>query len=143
MTRSGQLGAAALTVAALCLTSALAFDDAQYPDLKGQWIRVSPPGQPASSCHTFCPGGIVRAAVALQSRSVCARAAPAEQTKAATVSSRTPANPRLPIYADLRGRLARRTIANASRKDRTLRPLPSMRNPARAAQNFWRTAHDP
>ena len=22
-------------------------DDAQYPDLKGQWIRVSPPGQPA------------------------------------------------------------------------------------------------
>jgi hypothetical protein len=47
MTRSGQLGAVALTVAALCLTSAQAFDDAQYPDLKGQWIRVSPPGQPA------------------------------------------------------------------------------------------------
>jgi hypothetical protein len=40
-------------VAALCglalssLTSAAyAFDDAQYPDLSGQWRRISPPGQP-------------------------------------------------------------------------------------------------
>jgi hypothetical protein len=42
------IGAAALT-AALCLAtgSAPAFDDAKYPDLKGQWIRVAPPGQPA------------------------------------------------------------------------------------------------
>ena len=42
------IGAVALT-AALCLAvgSAQAFDDAKYPDLKGQWIRVSPPGQPA------------------------------------------------------------------------------------------------
>jgi hypothetical protein len=51
MTRSGQLGAVALTVAVLCVGSVCsavwAFDDAQYPDLKGQWIRVSPPGQPA------------------------------------------------------------------------------------------------
>jgi hypothetical protein len=47
MTGSGQLSALALIVAALCLGTAQAFDDAQYPDLKGQWIRVSPPGQPA------------------------------------------------------------------------------------------------
>jgi hypothetical protein len=42
------IGTIALT-AAFCLAmgSAQAFDDAKYPDLKGQWIRVSPPGQPA------------------------------------------------------------------------------------------------
>jgi len=41
-------GAGALAVA-LCATatSALAFDDAMYPDLSGQWRRISPPGQPA------------------------------------------------------------------------------------------------
>jgi hypothetical protein len=41
-------GAAAL-MAALSMTSvgALAFDDAMYPDLKGRWSRISPPGQPA------------------------------------------------------------------------------------------------
>src|SRR5215475_2802420 len=35
--------------AALCLSAdcAQAFDDATYPDLKGQWIRITPPGQPA------------------------------------------------------------------------------------------------
>jgi hypothetical protein len=33
---------------ALCaaISAAQAFDDAQYPDLKGQWRRISPPGQP-------------------------------------------------------------------------------------------------
>jgi hypothetical protein len=31
----------------LPLAGALAFDDAQYPNLKGQWTRISPPGQPA------------------------------------------------------------------------------------------------
>jgi hypothetical protein len=36
--------AAALSVAA---TGTRAFDDAQYPDLRGQWRRVAPPGQPA------------------------------------------------------------------------------------------------
>jgi len=40
------IGAAALT-AALCLGQAQAFDDAMYPDWKGQWRRISPPGQPA------------------------------------------------------------------------------------------------
>ena len=43
--------AAVLLVSALCASGAQAFDDATYPDLKGQWIRVSPPGQPA-----FDPG---------------------------------------------------------------------------------------
>src|SRR5258708_12725289 len=35
--------------AALCLSAdcVQAFDDATYPDLKGQWIRITPPGQPA------------------------------------------------------------------------------------------------
>ena len=51
MRGSISLTAAALIAAALCLGSACgavwAFDDAQYPDFKGQWIRVSPPGQPA------------------------------------------------------------------------------------------------
>jgi hypothetical protein len=44
----GLIGAAALT-AALCMAmpDAQAFDDAQYPDLKGQWRRIAPPGQPA------------------------------------------------------------------------------------------------
>jgi len=34
--------------AALCLSAdrVQAFDDATYPDLKGQWIRITPPGQP-------------------------------------------------------------------------------------------------
>jgi hypothetical protein len=31
----------------LTTVSASAFDDALYPDLKGQWRRISPPGQPA------------------------------------------------------------------------------------------------
>ena len=46
------IGAAAMT-AALCLATgrASAFDDAKYPDLKGQWICVAPPGQRA-----FDPG---------------------------------------------------------------------------------------
>src|SRR6202171_6314101 len=41
--------AAVALATALCLAvgGAQAFDDAKYPDLKGQWIRVSPPGQPA------------------------------------------------------------------------------------------------
>jgi hypothetical protein len=43
------LAAAMGLAAALGLTtvSASAFDDALYPDLKGQWRRISPPGQPA------------------------------------------------------------------------------------------------
>ena len=43
------LFAVSALVAALCLTSAgaVAFDDALYPDLSGQWRRISPPGQPA------------------------------------------------------------------------------------------------
>jgi len=47
------IGAVALAAAVLLLTGAgaRAFDDAQYPDLKGQWRRISPPGQPA-----FDPG---------------------------------------------------------------------------------------
>jgi len=46
----GSIGllAAALTMAA---AGAQAFDDAKYPDLKGQWTRISPPGQPG-----FDPG---------------------------------------------------------------------------------------
>ena len=40
--------AAALVMAA---AGAHAFDDATYPDLKGQWTRISPPGQPG-----FDPG---------------------------------------------------------------------------------------
>jgi hypothetical protein len=42
------IGAVTLA-AALLLTGvgARAFDDAQYPDLKGQWRRIAPPGQPA------------------------------------------------------------------------------------------------
>jgi hypothetical protein len=39
--------AAVVLTAALYASGAQAFDDAQYPDLKGQWIRISPPGQPA------------------------------------------------------------------------------------------------
>src|SRR5262249_46616661 len=37
-----------MAIAALVTTTAAApaFDDAQYPDLKGQWTRISPPGQP-------------------------------------------------------------------------------------------------
>src|SRR4029077_3846910 len=43
------LAAAMGLAAALGLTtvSASAFDDALYPDLKGQWRRIPPPGQPA------------------------------------------------------------------------------------------------
>lgn len=46
------IGAIALA-AALCMAvigivgAAWAFDDAMYPDLKGQWHRISPPGMPA------------------------------------------------------------------------------------------------
>jgi hypothetical protein len=45
----GLLMRAAALAAALLLgaTGAHAFDDAQYPNLKGQWRRISPPGQPA------------------------------------------------------------------------------------------------
>jgi hypothetical protein len=39
----GSLAAAVIMAAA----GAHAFDDAKYPDLKGQWTRISPPGQPA------------------------------------------------------------------------------------------------
>ena len=41
--------------AALCLSAdcVQAFDDATYPDLKGQWIRIAPPGQPAFSRVAF------------------------------------------------------------------------------------------
>jgi hypothetical protein len=39
--------AVVLLAAALHASSAQAFDDAAYPDLKGQWVRISPPGQPA------------------------------------------------------------------------------------------------
>jgi hypothetical protein len=39
--------AAIAMTAALCVSEAQAFDDTKYPDLKGQWIRVAPPGQPA------------------------------------------------------------------------------------------------
>ena len=35
--------AAALSIT---MSVAQAFDDAEYPDLRGQWIRLSPPGQP-------------------------------------------------------------------------------------------------
>jgi len=40
---------AAALIAALGMTAvgASAFDDALYPDLSGQWRRISPPGQPA------------------------------------------------------------------------------------------------
>ena len=44
----GILGIGAL--ASMLLMSSIgahAFDDAQYPNLKGQWKRISPPGQPA------------------------------------------------------------------------------------------------
>lgn len=34
-------------MAVLCTGGAQAFDDAKYPDLRGQWTRISPPGQPA------------------------------------------------------------------------------------------------
>jgi hypothetical protein len=39
----------ALALATLLATAgfAVAFDDAAYPDLRGQWSRISPPGQPA------------------------------------------------------------------------------------------------
>src|ERR1700760_416836 len=40
-------GAIALTVLMMTLASAEAFDDATYPNLKGQWTRISPPGMPA------------------------------------------------------------------------------------------------
>jgi hypothetical protein len=36
----GSIGAAALTAALLTATAAQAFDDAKYPDLKGQWHRA-------------------------------------------------------------------------------------------------------
>jgi len=47
--RNRILVAAIGLAAAIGLTtvSASAFDDALYPDLKGQWRRISPPGQPA------------------------------------------------------------------------------------------------
>ncbi len=42
------VGAAAFAAALLATCAgAHAFDDAQYPDLSGQWTRVSPPGMPA------------------------------------------------------------------------------------------------
>ena len=40
----GSIAAAALTAALLTATAAQAFDDAKYPDLKGQWNRVPVPG---------------------------------------------------------------------------------------------------
>jgi hypothetical protein len=46
-TRDRHAIAAVLLAAALHASSAQAFDDATYPDLKGQWVRISPPGQPA------------------------------------------------------------------------------------------------
>jgi hypothetical protein len=36
----GSIAAAALTAALLTATAAQAFDDAKYPDLKGQWQRA-------------------------------------------------------------------------------------------------------
>jgi hypothetical protein len=44
--RSRILIGATVTIAALCLTTAggQAFDDAKYPDLKGQWTRAPVPG---------------------------------------------------------------------------------------------------
>src|SRR5262249_32921497 len=45
--RYGNSIGAIVLAATLCTADAQAFDDAQYPDLKGQWIRISPPGQPA------------------------------------------------------------------------------------------------
>jgi hypothetical protein len=38
------IGAAALAALLMTLSSAQAFDDAKYPDLKGQWIRARVPG---------------------------------------------------------------------------------------------------
>ncbi len=47
-TLRGILGIGALAAARLVSSvGARAFDDAQYPNLKGQWKRISPPGQPA------------------------------------------------------------------------------------------------
>src|SRR5437899_11009551 len=40
-------GVAALAALVMMSAGAGAFDDAVYPDLKGQWTRISPPGQPA------------------------------------------------------------------------------------------------
>src|SRR5258708_6518505 len=103
------------------------------------------PGQPASSCNTFCPGGTVRAAVAVQSLpavSVCARAAPAEQTSAATDSSRTPDNPRLRIFATSADALPQDDCPCFSVEHGTLGPATSMRNPVRRTPRDGRTTLD-
>jgi hypothetical protein len=47
MLARSSIGAAAFAALLTMAGSAAAFDDAQYPDLKGQWSRISPPGQPA------------------------------------------------------------------------------------------------
>jgi hypothetical protein len=47
MLRRSLIGAVALAALAMTSAGAWAFDDAAYPDLKGQWTRISPPGQPA------------------------------------------------------------------------------------------------
>src|SRR5262245_40581837 len=45
----GPIRSAALALTALLAmaSAAAAFDDAAYPDLRGQWSRISPPAQPA------------------------------------------------------------------------------------------------
>src|SRR5258708_34648594 len=103
------------------------------------------PGQPASSCNTFCPGGTVRAAVAVQSLpavSVCARAAPAEQTSAATDSSRPPDNPRLPIFATSADALPQDDCPCFSVEPEPLGPSTSMRKPVRRTPRDGRTTLD-
>src|ERR1700737_2547679 len=89
------------------------------------------PGQPASTCSTFCPAGTVRAAVAVQSPelasaavAVCARAAPAEQTSAATDSNRTTGIHRLPIYAASAAALPQHNYQSFFVEDGTLGPAP-------------------
>ncbi len=47
MPHRGSIGAVALTALLMTLPAAHAFDDAAYPNFKGQWTRISPPGMPA------------------------------------------------------------------------------------------------
>jgi len=47
MAKRSSILAIALVTVVSTVGGARAFDDALYPDLKGQWLRISPPGMPA------------------------------------------------------------------------------------------------
>ena len=53
----GSIGAAALIAALLTTTAAQAFDDAKYPNLKGQWHRAEGNAGAVDSIQPSLPAG--------------------------------------------------------------------------------------